>query len=278
MKVFQKLTAGTILFILFFSCHAKSQGNTAFLNAAIRYNDSLRTLLSGFNLAVTANPLNDFVIKTNNRFRLPPTTERPEFTCGYFCGGIINLPVTGLELSGQRINETTVKLQWKTYSEINNAGFFIERMLGAVGNYHHQAFVIGAGNSASVRYYQFSDPNNFEGISYYRLRQTDTDSNYRYSNIVAVKGFGGTPSVKVFPNPGTNTTINFTISGFKQTESLDIIISDMTGRIIIQKRGYTLRGGNTISLNSLRMLYSGFYNISFKNEFKQAVVSFVVTE
>ncbi|MBK9321286.1 MAG: hypothetical protein IPM91_22455 [Bacteroidetes bacterium] len=44
----------------------------------------------------------------------------------------------------------------------------------------------GGGNASTLREYQFSDQQPVSGIQYYRLKQTDTDGRFSYTNIVAV--------------------------------------------------------------------------------------------
>ncbi len=47
--------------------------------------------------------------------------------------------------------------------------------------------VAGAGNSTSIQHYQFADDAPYPGLSYYRLRQTDFDGTYSFSQVVPVQ-------------------------------------------------------------------------------------------
>ena len=264
------LTAGFLLFTITLPAQSKTVRHTP----ARLYIDSIRNLLSGHNLAIASNPANRIVLRIPAS-RNSSLTERTSITCGYFCGNII-LPVTGLELAGRRVNNSTVALNWKTFTEINSAGFFIERSLASSGNFIRQAFVPGAGNSTTTQYYQANDPNNFNGISYYRIRQTDIDSTMHFSNIIAVKGFSNKPFLQVFPNPGTNTSLSFAITGLNPNEPVSITITDVLGRILKTKNNVLVQGN--IPLQSITKLATGFYMVSISCSSVNLSASFVVTE
>ncbi|TVQ93864.1 MAG: hypothetical protein EA393_01670 [Bacteroidetes bacterium] len=79
-----------------------------------------------------------------------------------------------------------VKLFWATASEINNEVFTLERTTNM-----REIEIIGskpgAGNSNAVLRYSYTDRNPHPGISYYRLKQTDYDGSFEYSDWVAVR-------------------------------------------------------------------------------------------
>jgi hypothetical protein len=94
------------------------------------------------------------------------------------------LPVKLLSFNATLVNEK-VNCAWETASETNNDYFTIERSkdgnsFEAVGN------VKGQGNSNRNIRYSYTDNNPFGGISYYRLKQTDFDGKYTYSEIKKV--------------------------------------------------------------------------------------------
>jgi hypothetical protein len=73
---------------------------------------------------------------------------------------------------------------WTTFSEINNDFFTIERSVG--GQYWDVIdFIEGAGTSSVIIDYRYYDYNPLNGVSYYRLKQTDYDGQYKYSDIVS---------------------------------------------------------------------------------------------
>jgi hypothetical protein len=76
-------------------------------------------------------------------------------------------------------------LFWKTASESNNDYFTIEKTQDGI-NFTPIANINGAGNSNMVLNYDYIDYNIINTITYYRLKQTDYDGKYEYSNIIGL--------------------------------------------------------------------------------------------
>ena len=92
---------------------------------------------------------------------------------------------------------TGVNVTWATATEQNNDRFEVQRSADG------QAFqtigtVKGSGNSSSLREYAFVDGRPFAGVSYYRLRQVDTDGTSAFSPVAAVQA---RTAAAVYPNP-----------------------------------------------------------------------------
>lgn len=92
-----------------------------------------------------------------------------------------------------------VKLTWRTAQELRNDFFDLERS-GDGEVFVKIATVPGAGNSNEERSYEVIDSNPLTGVSYYRLKQTDWDGAFSYSNVAKVHS-NRESIVQVFPNP-----------------------------------------------------------------------------
>lgn len=250
--------------------------NLPVANAVRKTVDSLKNLLSGFNLAVKSNPANA-IYKRKKIQRLTSITSRANAICSFFCTGAA-LPVTGLELEGERLNETTVKLSWKTYTETDNLGFYVERTFDPTSAYISRNFVAGAGNSTATIDYRTNDPNDFDGITYYRLRQVDISGQFKYSNVVPVTGYAVKAGIAVLPNPGANSQTVFGITGFKANEVIDIIITDIPGRTVAKRKMTALQNRYFIPLSTFGKLSSGYYYITVQSKEKKAYASFVIID
>ncbi|MFY7965875.1 MAG: BspA family leucine-rich repeat surface protein, partial [Chitinophagaceae bacterium] len=68
--------------------------------------------------------------------------------------------------------QSKVLLQWETATEINNNCFTVQRGTNK-DNWQDIAIIKGAGNSSAVKEYASTDNNPLQGISYYRIQQTD---------------------------------------------------------------------------------------------------------
>ncbi|MBI5858507.1 MAG: T9SS type A sorting domain-containing protein [Sphingobacteriales bacterium] len=169
-----------------------------------------------------------------------------------FCS---TLPVDLISFTAKR-NSAMVNLKWITASEQNNRGYYIERTLGSNPNWETIAFVPSqaqGGNSSSELTYNYTDANDFKGISQYRLKQTDLDGRFKLSDIRVVRGEDQKDQVLVFPNPsdGQVSVLFGDYSGVIR----DVALYDMSGRTVKQWKGITV---NNIQIENL---VSGIYSL-----------------
>ncbi|MFT4535268.1 MAG: hypothetical protein ACI9P5_002634 [Saprospiraceae bacterium] len=116
-----------------------------------------------------------------------------------------NLPVVLTSFSIYSNDCEKSIISWQTASEINNAGFDIERSIGHIRDFEKVGFVEGANNSTEFLDYTFND--DISNVSwnseiYYRLKQVDLDERYEYSDIIVLKSDCLTrTTASVYPNP-----------------------------------------------------------------------------
>jgi len=141
--------------------------------------------------------------------------------------GTAPLPVELLSFQAVPDNNK-VTIKWITASEVNNDYFTVERSKDGV-NFEALANVIGAGNSSSINNYSTIDAQPFSGTSYYKLKQTDFNGEYSYSNLAMVN-INKEIKLSVYPNP-TNGVV--TISNLEPGNIADI--KDMQGRTVYRE-------------------------------------------
>jgi hypothetical protein len=111
------------------------------------------------------------------------------------------------------VSENVVILNWSTASEINNAGFEIQR--STAGNeFVSVGFVNGHSTTTETKDYRFVDANLTAGKYAYRLKQVDFDGTFSYSDVVNVDVNGPVQFElsQNYPNPfNPSTTIKFSI-------------------------------------------------------------------
>lgn len=108
------------------------------------------------------------------------------FTLASTQSSVNPLPVELLDFTASYTGAHKVSLQWHTASETNNDYFTVERSSDA-NAFEEVTRVKGAGNSTTPLSYTANDLSALEGISYYRLKQTDFDGHYKYSGVVTVQ-------------------------------------------------------------------------------------------
>jgi hypothetical protein len=172
--------------------------------------------------------------------------------------GCIVLPVKLLSFDGLRKNAEQVNLFWKTTNEFQNKGFEVQRSLGNTAAFVPVAFVPAKAANAAVNEYELRDPNNYAGISYYRLRQVDLDDRFVFSETIAIKGYAHAPALGVYPNPVTDKGIA-TVYAVKQTRAL-LVITDATQKRLHTQNIALTTGNNVVSFPAAH-LPAGIYFI-----------------
>jgi len=174
----------------------------------------------------------------------------------------IPLPITLIDFNAYRIDPAQIGLQWQTGTESNNKGFDVEKRLDKDASFSFTAFVPSAapgGNSNVVLNYSYTDLNDYDGITYYRLKQIDIDDQYAYTMIKAVSGSGRTGvTVLLYPNPNQG---QFTIrmDGADGTHIVRIV--DGKGAVI---KNMQLQGNTPLPVSGLS---SGTYIVQIPDAF-----------
>ncbi|HVZ98629.1 MAG TPA: T9SS type A sorting domain-containing protein [Chitinophagaceae bacterium] len=166
------------------------------------------------------------------------------------------LDITLAALAAQYINKEA-QITWDTWQENNTASFEVERStdgvsFSAIGN------VKAAGNASTKKTYEFDDANVSTGNNYYRLKTTDVNGDYTYSNVVLLKvNISGTRINNVYPSPFTDK-VNVSVSS-ATAGIINIRIVDLNGRSLFNKT-YDIHTGSTIlTVTGLGGLSKGMY-------------------
>jgi hypothetical protein len=111
------------------------------------------------------------------------------------------LPVT-LASFGAATRGTAVAVSWTTVSEQNSASFEVQRSTDG-RQFKRIGQVAAAGNSQTIKAYQYTDATPVSPISYYRLKQIDLNGHEAYSPVAIVRLAGATTALplSIYPNP-----------------------------------------------------------------------------
>ena len=170
--------------------------------------------------------------------------------------------------------KTDLVLAWETATEINNAGFAIEKSAdGKV--FSPIGFVKGVGNSSALNAYNFTD-NDFVKTAYYRLKQMDINEKFTYSPIIAVQKNNGINDGKlalnVYPNLITQQDF-ITVDVLNVNENTpELGVFDTNGRLIFKDKWTKNVQSFSIPVSKLM---KGIYFIKVLNGKEIAVSKFV---
>lgn len=144
------------------------------------------------------------------------------------------LPVTWLHFGG-KLSGNNANLTWTTASEINNAGFTIER--NTAGKWESVGMIAAKGNNNTLTTYSFTDGELPADIStiHYRIKQTDRNGSFSYSNVISLRPVNTTEnnSIGVYPNPATDLIQVFT----RGEEDVEITLINSFGKTVLTQRG-----------------------------------------
>ncbi|MGD1847288.1 MAG: T9SS type A sorting domain-containing protein [Salibacteraceae bacterium] len=122
-----------------------------------------------------------------------------------------------------------VSLMWLTASEINNDFFEVEKSVDGQ-NWEPVALVPGAGNSNKVLQYNAIDAAPYQGLTYYRLIQTDYDGTQSISptRVINLEEEANIPLL-VYPNPTTDyVLVESSAAELKQLRVFNAMGQEMT--------------------------------------------------
>ncbi len=163
------------------------------------------------------------------------------------------LPFVPVELSSffSTLRNNEVTLNWSTATELNNAGFEIERS-NDLQNWISLGFTPGFGTTTEPHNYKYTDANLSIGSYYYRIKQIDLDGTYKYYYLGSEIEIGVPLEFSLdqnYPNPfNPSTTISFTITNDSKVtlKVFDILGSEVATLVNEVKKS----GRHTVDFNA----------------------------
>lgn len=131
-------------------------------------------------------------------------------------------------------NNDIIDIIWATASETNNNYFTVEKTKDCL-RFEKVSNVDGAGNSNAVLNYILKDNKPYDGVSYYRLSQTDFDGTITHSHLIRVDFNRKVDFIfKIYPNPYDGICIKLDMIANRGDET-KLIMTDMNGKEIYSK-------------------------------------------
>ena len=228
---------------------------------ASNYKLLFRSTNSGnWNVVATASSVSGDQI-TFGSYNFSSNSQDGYYTIGTLNNALSPLPITLLAFDA-RLNNGHTDLIWTTASEINNAYFTIER--SSEGNDWTEILqAAGAGNSNTTIHYSAVDRFPLKGVSYYRLKQTDTDGTFSYSKVVAVYNTGsGHEGMILYPNPGNGNSFHILLGRPLSATSAVVEIHDLQGKKWYSQHYQTELHTTSLEIELASKLADGIYTVS----------------
>lgn len=168
-----------------------------------------------------------------------------------------SLPIELISFSANR-KADLINFNWATATETNNDFFTIEGSVDGK-DFKSLSVIKGAGNSNGI--VSYNQTINDSKITYARLKQTDFDGKYSYSDLIHIASSTNKINYSVYPNPNQSNEIVF--QG-ENPEILNLSIYSIAGNLI---SSFDL----TSSKISLPNLTPGMYFLTFTNKLSNEV-------
>jgi len=236
--------------------------------------------------------LNSFCVDLNNTFtaRFDPLTNKwknagtvarnidipgPPFATGYLQSAYSEAGIFTLATSSANnilgVAETALPIHLITFDaqKINSSSSFVTWRLGDFSSAEEKFEVQRAGREKDFvtigtvngketdQLYDYTDNGLKTGVNFYRLRMTDRDGKVTYSKTVAiVNDVNGILIASLAPTVvNDRATLTITTS---RAQKLDIIVTDMQGRVML-RRNFNVAAGNTNIDLAMERLGAGVY-------------------
>jgi len=251
-------------YVLTFQCSRRTSGTTP--------------SSTDVNIRINNNSLNVYLVKVNSTFAFMTysytftanaSTLNLRISSGVLTGnathGMIfdNIVITTIlplpiELTSFHVKQTknnSALLEWETFTEVNNDYFTIEKSNdGEI--WSEVVDINGAGHSYSIQNYSFIDDSPYLGTSYYRLKQTDFNVEFSYSDMVSFSNLME-DDILIYPNPSKDHVLNIRL---KEASRQGISVYNFLNQLVFESE-YLIN--DTLDLMHLS---SGIYTVFIKSE------------
>jgi len=144
----------------------------------------------------------------------------------------VPLPVEYLSFNANCI-EGIVYITWQTASEINNAGFYLEKSNDG-NNWFNLQFINGNGTSNQINSYSVVDNSPFNQ-TYYRIKQIDNNGEVSFSNIVSANCQNQSYVEDILPINSGESPFSIIVRG-EPDKTYELLFTNVLGQQLLSKK------------------------------------------
>jgi hypothetical protein len=172
------------------------------------------------------------------------------------------LPVRMTSFSGSASNNKA-QLRWSVAE--NETGDHFQVMRSSDGKNFSEAGVVFINNRVGAESYTFTDKQDLDAVTYYKLKIINKDKSVSYSNVIILKSATdkGAKGLTILKNP-VESTLTFTYSAATATQS-NVTIYNASGVKVYSSRISSQKGTNSVSLNLDSHMAAGTYILEVAN-------------
>ena len=175
------------------------------------------------------------------------------------------LPVGLLYFTGFPANGG-VQLNWSTSFEQHNELFVVEKSINGMV-FEVLDTLKGKGHSNTLEKYTLLDPAPFPSITYYRIKQVDSDGSYKYYATLSVS-LVGEENVLVYPNPAQHV-VNISVHALAASW-IHYDVMAFTGAVLWSGSFHVHVGENNHPI-AIATLTPGMYYVNVKTDSKSSL-------
>ncbi|WP_221394292.1 T9SS type A sorting domain-containing protein [Dyadobacter sp. NIV53] len=170
------------------------------------------------------------------------------YSLGAAPGGALPVTLVNFDVTA---TETSIQLNWNTSAEINSDYFDIERSLtgkswAKIGSISIEERLIASAHNTTLKQYNYTDNEPFNGENLYRLKMVDKDGTFSFSTIRSAT-FDTKNGMSIYPNPVSDKLF---ITSNKNNKIAEVTFLNLRGETLLTQKAVSRDGINTGSLAS----------------------------
>jgi hypothetical protein len=172
------------------------------------------------------------------------------------------MPVKLMSFAGSIANNKA-QLRWSVAD--NETGDHFQVLRSVDGKNFTEAGMVFINNKVGAESYNFTDKQDLDAVTYYKLKVVNKDKSVTYSNVIILKNATGknAAGISILKNP-VESTLTFTYTAASATQS-NVAIYSASGVKVYSSRLSSQKGINAVSLSLDSHMVAGTYILEVTN-------------